>query len=1267
MGEIAGKEVNPGDLVVVGSSAGGVEALSILVNTLPENFPAPIVLAQHLDPSRPSSLEHILQRRTRLKVEIVLSSTNLQPGRIYVVPANRHVSIKDHRVQVQEDRIKRPKPSVDTLLSTAAEAYGDHLIAVVLTGSGSDGAAGAVDVKNAGGTVIIQDPQTARYPSMPLALPPTVVDFEAGIEQIGSLLYDLLTGARVQQTEERAEDVLHEILEHVGRQASIDFRPYKTSTILRRIGRRMAATHCRAMQDYADYLKIHPGEVGELIKAFLINVTQFFRDTEAFTFLKEEILPELVARARGRGRILRFWTAGCATGEEPYSLAMLLTDILGAELPQWSIKIFATDLDEGAITFARRGIYSENLLKNMPSEYQDHFFERITQGYRISKTLRQMIIFGQQDLSRSAPFPRIDLVLCRNVLIYFTPQLQDYVLNQFAFSLYPNGYLFLGKAEAVRPVQSFYELVNKQWKVYRCIGNAFPAVRRSFPGLNEPRLEEAQMRHQHSHMGKPPVDQEPPAAPVELTQLRRFNELLLRFLPIGVVIIDRTYHILTANGTARRLLGLHDVINEQDFLHAVRGIPYHEIRSAIDGVFREHNEINLPDVELAVSSGGSGRFVSLSISLMQLEAGAPDLVVIAIMDITQQVQTRRQLEAAQAEQAQLIGELRATNKRLGEVNKEVMDANEALQVANEELMLTHEELQASIEEFETTNEELQATNEELETSNEELQATNEELETTNEELRARTGELQELTAILEGERARLAEMIELSPFYILVLSGPSLIVEAYNPRYARLVDAKSLQGHPLDEVIDLFWETGLEIVHLARDAYRLDKVHTTSRTLTHLPPAPGSQEEPVAAYLAYTIVPSHDKNGKVNGVIIYAVDETEKRLHASEDEREKFKLIFNHTSSAALALYDAQTAELLIASPYYLEIVGRVRNLPPYELMGRKWSELSIAGSTKEEVEELWKRAFESRISQSMPELSHRLTPEDREIIWDYSLTPIMDQEQPQQVRYMLVSAVEITGQVQMRKELERLDNLKDEVLSLATHELRSPLSTIMSNAQLLQRNLQRQLAELASDSTSQQQVEQGISMLGAIIHQAKRMNTMIGEVLDMARIRGHVFELHNREHVELVALVRQVVEQYRARSNKLDLQTPEEALYATVDADRIEQVLSNLIDNALKYTPSDQAIEVKVESRPSARSAEAVIAVRDEGPGMSKEEQEHIFERFYQSGESSGKGKRPGGLGLGLYIAHEIVSQQGGRIWVESEPGEGSTFFFSLPIHAKA
>src|SRR2546421_818972 len=649
MSDIEKVTTGTGDLVVVGSSAGGVEALSILVSTLPADFPAPIVLAQHLDPSRPSSLDGILQRRTQLSIDVVNSRTHLQPGKIYVVPANRHVTIDDSCVEVQGDHNKRPRPSVDLLFSSAAEVYGERLIAVILTGSGSDGAAGAVDVKNAGGTVIVQDPQTARYPSMPLALPPTVIDFEVAIERIGPLLYDLLKkGESLPHPEEKTDDVLQSILEQVSRQANIDFRLYKSTTILRRISRRIAVTHCSTMHDYLDYLKAYPQEVGELVKAFLINVTQFFRDSDAFTYLTSQILPKLIARGLERDHTLRVWAAGCATGEEAYSLAMLITELLGPELSQWSIKIFATDVDEAAINFARRGLYSENLLKDVPADYKDRFFERVDHGYRVSKMLRQMIIFGQQDLSRSAPFPRIDLVLCRNVLIYFTPELQEYVLNQFAFSLAPSGYLFLGKAETVRPTSSYFELVNKHWKVYRRTGDPVPMARRL--GLSDLNMRSSEAHNPGSSLpatGKKNSDQEVANSTLELGQMRRFNELLLRFLPIGVVVIDRTYHVLSANHAARRLLGLRDTTSKQDFLHAVRGIPYLAVRTAIDAVFRERNTITLPEIGFDNVLDGNGRFVSLSIALMHMDTNSQDLAAISVSDVTEQVHIRRQLEAVQ--------------------------------------------------------------------------------------------------------------------------------------------------------------------------------------------------------------------------------------------------------------------------------------------------------------------------------------------------------------------------------------------------------------------------------------------------------------------------------------------------------------------------------------------------------------------------------------------------------------------------------------------
>lgn len=852
------------DLVVVGSSAGGVSALSTLVSTLHKNFPAPVVLAQHLDPQRPSHLGSILERRSNLPVVLVSeqSPTPLEPGKIYVVPSNKHVKIRDGDVYLDGDHPDRPKPSVDLLLSSAAESYGEHLIAVILTGSGSDGAAGAVDVKNGGGVVVIQNPQTAPYPSMPLSLPPTAVDHVVEMEEIGPLLFDILKGLNLPNGE-KVDDPFRDLLTHVSAQTNIDFRNYKSSTILRRIGRRMAVTHNANIREYAEYLRTHPDEVQVLVRAFLIKVTGFFRDPEAFEFLKMSIIPELVDRGRENGRILRLWSAGCATGEEAYSLALLVADHLGPDFPEWSVKVFATDLAADAIAFARRGLYPENVLNELPGEYLERYFERIDHGYRISKQLRQIVIFGQQDISRGIPFPRIDLVTCRNLLIYLKPELQQLVLDLFAYSLHQSrGYLFLGKAETARPTKATFELVNKKWKIYRCLGGPL-----SFP-LQDSAIAPNRMRN----AGREKRQIVPPAltspldvthAEVEIAQLRRVNETMLRYTNAAVVLIDRMYRIVTINATARRLLGVRDVAYDQDFLHTVRGLPYQEVRRAIDTAFREHTTITVTDLELDQSVEGTGRYINLTIMIMQVEHGAPELAVISASDITEQVQIKRRLEAVQREQAELVGELSAANKRFSAMNKELQDANEELQAANEELMLTQEELQATNEEFEATNEELQATNEELETNNEELQATNEELQTTNDELTARTIEIQELMKQHRSEQSQLSQLLERFPHYVMVVTAEDLTVQRVNPAYKQLLQSRDAAGLPLSEVF-----SGRDLARLIKLIKRAvgEAQPVYSEPINVTPGSEGQERQWV-----HTIVPIPDDGGtKVNRLFIYS-------------------------------------------------------------------------------------------------------------------------------------------------------------------------------------------------------------------------------------------------------------------------------------------------------------------------------------------------------------------------------------------------------------
>jgi two-component system CheB/CheR fusion protein len=340
--------------------------------------------------------------------------------------------------------------------------YGEQLIAVILTGNGTDGAAG--------GTGIIQNPETAPFPAMPLSLAPTDVDIIAHVENIGAILIDLISGIRVtaRPTEERA---LRTFLDQLRERSGIDFNSYKMPTIMRRLQRRMVATGSERLTDYIRYLQGHNEEYQRLVSSFLIKVTEFFRDAELFSYLRDHVLPELIAEARNHDNELRFWSAGCATGEEAYSLAILVSDLLGEDLDRFNVRIFATDLDNDAVTFARRGIYPASTLANVPQDMVDRYFTRVNGEFEIRKQVRALTVFGQHDLGQRAPFPRIDVALCRNVLIYFTTELQKRALQLFAFSLRDNGFLVLGKAETTSPLGEYFALEHPQLKIYRRQGD----------------------------------------------------------------------------------------------------------------------------------------------------------------------------------------------------------------------------------------------------------------------------------------------------------------------------------------------------------------------------------------------------------------------------------------------------------------------------------------------------------------------------------------------------------------------------------------------------------------------------------------------------------------------------------------------------------------------------------------------------------------------------------------------------------------------------
>jgi two-component system, chemotaxis family, CheB/CheR fusion protein len=721
-------------LVVVGSSAGGIGALSGLVSSLPEVFDAPIVIAQHLDPNRESHLQEILARRSPLPVKTVTDHEPLQAGVIFVVPANWHVNITDSAIDLSSEPSSRPPiPSINLLMETAAGVYGENLVAVVLSGTGTDGTEGARTVSQAGGTVIIQDPETAEFGEMPRSLAPSTVDIVSSLEEIGPVLKKLISGIAVPEESSREEErELDRFLEELHRSRGVDFRSYKRPTILRRLGRRIAATNCATLGEYRAYLEEHPEEYRQLINVFLIKVTEFFRDRDLFDYLREEVLPELIAEARDQENQLRIWSAGCATGEEAYSLAILASEMLGEEAGLFNVRIFATDIDDEAIRFARNGLYPPSALKGLTEEQIDRYFVEEDGSYQAKKQIRGMIVFGEHDLAQRSPFPRMDLVVSRNVLIYFSQELQGRALQLFAYSLRDGGYLVIGKAESASAEADLFAPVDRHNKVYRRQGPRFllPAT---LPTSPAPRARRQRSTQEHNDL-RAQVQQQLSAGH------RAADEDLLNRLPVGVVLVDRDYAIGAINTAARRMLSISGVGVGQDFLHAMQDeAPYAEVRRTIDEALRTGTTTQTEEFAVEEVTTGEPSYLRLTCHPRRtaMEGQRVESALVVVEEVTAAVRMQRLVEK---------------NARLEEANRELGQLNEELQAAHEESLVNTEEAQAAAEEVETLNEELQATNEELETLNEELQATVEELNTTNDDLQARATELQELAQSREQER-----------------------------------------------------------------------------------------------------------------------------------------------------------------------------------------------------------------------------------------------------------------------------------------------------------------------------------------------------------------------------------------------------------------------------------------------------------------------------------------------------------------------------------
>ncbi len=535
---------------------------------------------------------------------------------------------------------------------------------------------------------------------------------------------------------------LEELLEFIRDSRGFDFTGYKRSTLDRRIRKRMEQVGATSYPDYRDLLESNAEEFGHLFNTILINVTSFFRDTDTWSYLQREIMPELLAET-DPDREIRIWSAGCASGEEAYSLAMVFAEALGIEECARRVKIYGTDVDEEALRDARAGLYTAKALEPVPDELRAKYFDQNGSHFAFRPDLRRRVIFGRHDITRDAPISRLDLLVCRNTMMYFNVETQAQVIDRFHFALREGGYLFLGKAEMLLSDGERFEVLSMRQRIFR---------RR--PGVAPPRYQPV------------PVKLEVVTGPElrEVGRKRQLRDLALEAAPFALIGIDSDGAVTLVNSQMRTMFGLssHDIGRAfRDLEISYRPV---ELRSRIEQAYAEHRSVRLTAVERSIGAE-EVQYLDITIQPLWGNDGLGAGIVISFVDTT--ATTRLQLEVNR--------------------NRQDLDtAYEELQSTNEELETTNEELQSSIEELETTNEELQSTNEELETTNEELQSGNEELETMNEELRVRTGELDEARSFLEGVLSSVAAAV-------VVLDG-TLLVRSWNR------GAEELWGLRTDEV-----------------------------------------------------------------------------------------------------------------------------------------------------------------------------------------------------------------------------------------------------------------------------------------------------------------------------------------------------------------------------------------------------------------------------------------------------------------------------------
>ncbi|MEG4969041.1 chemotaxis protein CheB [Microcoleus sp. B6-A1] len=1217
----------PFPIVGIAASAGGLEAFTQLLSHLPVDTGMAFVLIQHLDPNHKSLLSEILARSTQMPVNEVEDGVAVEPNQVYVIPPNTKMVVYKGVLQLSpREKIYGKYMPGDAFFTSLAIDRGHKAIAVVLSGGDGDGSLGLKAIKAAGGMTFAQCQDTAKFDSMPnTAVATGNVDFVLPPEKIAEELANyshnpLLTGplpmTKVEESPEQG-DALATIFALLKSTTGVDFSHYKPTTIARRIQRRMVLYKLETLNDYAQHLRYNSAEVTALYEEILIHVTSFFRDPEAFEKLTELVFPTITQNKSAETPI-RIWVAGCSTGEEVYSIAICLLEFLSDRAIQPPIQIFATDIGEHAINKARSGVYSENQMVDVSPERRTRFFIAEARGsYRISKAVRELCVFARQDLGSDPPFSNIDLVSCRNVLIYLGESLQKKVMPIFHYSLKPTGFLLLGTSESTGEFSYLFTSVDKKSKIYAKKLNAtrpnFSFTLSSYPVVKAPERQEVKDNFRNS---------------LDLQQ--ETDQLILnRYAPASVV-VNEQMKILQVRGDIDPYLRVVAGTPDLNLLAMARAGLLVELRTAIYQA--QTQNVTIRKERVLLESGGRSSIVNFEVIPFQPQAVEGRYFLVLFEEASPSVLNLSTLPSESLDQADIYYEIELLRQQLAAANQEKTAAQAQLQAVIQDQESLNQDLKVANEEILSSNEELQSTNEELETAKEEIQATNEELTTTNDELRSRNIE----QSLVNNDLINLLSSINIP---ILMLTN-DLQIRRFTPTAQQIFSVIPTDvGRPFSDIRSTLNVPDLEQMILEV----IDTLQTKEQEIQTLS----------GYWYNLRIRPYRTTENQIDGVVMVLLDiDALKRSARTLEEARNYAETIVETVQTPLVVLDADFRVNKANRSFY-----EMFQVSPSEIAKSSLFELGNGQWNIPQVRWILEDILVSDVQLENFELDHlfdnigpktmllnacKLEREDQALMILLSIEDITERKQLETVRSQLLLQEQLA-----RHQAETANRSKDEFLANLSHELRNPLTPILGWSQILRSGKLKEAAVTKA--------------LEVIERSARAQSQLIEDILDISRITSGKLQLCICP-IDLRLVVQAALEGVQLSAEAKNIQIVSELISTSVlgDINRLQQVVWNLLSNAIKFTPAGGRVEIML----SAIENHAELRVSDTGKGIEAQFLPYIFDRFHQGDASSTKTNQ--GLGLGLSIVRHLVELHGGTVQAESPgEGQGTTMTVRLPLRS--